>query len=286
MKSIINFFKNITLQLALIIWGIVALYPIIWLIYSSLKTNKEIYTNILSIPLKPYFGNYLVVSQQAMIEQGYPSFNFLRFFANTMMVSVSSIAVIIIISLFAAYGISQFKIKGKNIIVFLLIGIMGIPTLSIFISLYVFISNLGLINNYFGLILPYIAFGLPFAMIVFQTFFRDFPVQLIEAARIDGCSELRIIFKIVFPMSKGIIVTVAILNFISLFNEFLLALIVLSRSNLKTISLGLLEFNAKYSYSNFAFTFAAIVLSLIPTLLLYIIFNKYVVESVGIGMKE
>ena len=291
-KRIIKNLKNVPLHIVLILWGIIALFPMIWVFYSSFKTNSEIITSVYSLPSTPQWSTYSELmgftepGEDVGLRERYTGYNYFKYLFNSLLVTISSITVTVFICIFASYGISQYEIKGKNIILSFLIGIMAIPLFAIFIPLYFFIFNLGLLNNYFGLILPLIAFGIPFSIIIFQAYFRTFPRQIIEAAKIDGCSEWSIVFRIVLPMSKGPIATVSILNFIGVFNEYLLALIILSKNEVRTVPVSLNQFTEAFGMINYEATFAAVTLSMLPPMIVYLIFHKYIIENVGIGMDE
>ena len=277
MKSKINSRSNIfgrsSMQILLIFWGLMQIYPIFWVFTSSLKTRKEIVTNRFSLPSSLHFENF------KFSESG---FAIVTYFKNSVFVTFLTVMLLIILSYIAGYAIAKLTIKGKNIIIIFLIALLGIPIYSIMVPLYIYISKLGLLNRYIGLILPYIASHSPFTILMLQAYFRQFPDELIEAAKIDGCNDISAFIRVVIPVSMGAVSTVLILNFISIWNEFLLAYLVLKDSASKTLTVGLLEFVGEYS-TDWGGLFAGMTIAILPTIIFYLIFHRNIIKGVTAG---
>jgi len=158
----------------------------------------------------------------------------------------------------------------------------AIPVHAIILPLYYFFQSMGLINNYLGLIIAYVTLNIPFSVILLSSYFREFPDELLEAARIDGCNEARMFFNIVFPISKGAISTVLIVALINTWNELLLSMVVMSDMSLKTIPAGLIIYQGQYR-SEWGYLFAAMLSASIPIIILYFIFQRNIIKGMTLG---
>ena len=260
----------------LIVWAIFQIYPLIWLFYSSLKPSVDISQTIFALPKSLYLGNYnFPVFHDRGITLGI-------YFKNSVIVTVITLIILVSVSLLAAYSIAKIKFPGKNILLIILIGMLGIPVHALIIPLYYFIAKMGLLNNYFGLILPYVAFNAPFSIILLQTYFRQFPDELVDAAKIDGCNNLSAFFRVVMPVSLGAISSVLIINFITVWNEFLFSLVINKNNDAKTMNVGLMLFKGQYQ-TDWGPLFGALVVAVVPTIIFYFIFHKNILKGVAAG---
>lgn len=268
-------FSNSLIQICLIVWAIVELSPMLWLFISSFKPLGEV-RDVLALPSHLSLENYdFARLQEANVTMGI----YLR---NSAIVSAISLSILVLVSMLAGYAIAKLKVIGKNVIIILLIGLIGIPIHSLIIPVFYFFNSLNMLDNLWALILPYVAFNAPFATLILQAFFRQFPDELIESAKIDGCSNIRAFFSIVLPMSMGAVSTVAILNFVYIWNEFLFALVMLRRNDVKTIPVGLMNFKGEYLIQ-WGPMFAGLTIAIIPTIIFYFIFHKNLLKGISIG---
>ena len=274
-QKIIKTSSQIFLQIILLSLLLTQIFPIVWLVYSSFKTNKEILNNIFALPEKLQFVNYINA-------WNHPFSSIKVYFTNSVIVSAISLLVLIILASLTAYAMAKHNFPGKNLLMFILIIIMGLSAYSILIPLYFFIVKLELLNNYLGLVLCYVGFSLPFSIILLHSYFKKFPNEIIEAAKLDGCNELKIFLYIVVPISKGSITGVAIINFIGIWNGFLFSLVIMKSSEYKTLPVGMFEFTGMYR-SDWALLFASLVISIIPTAIFFIIFQRNIIEGMSLG---
>jgi len=271
-----SFLSKSIVQILLIIWSIFQLFPIVWLLYSSFKPSGEIRANIFSFPKSLYLENY--------------DFDFLAstgttigiYIKNSAIITIISLIFITIISILAGYAIAKIKFFGKNILLLILIALLGVPIHSLLIPLYYFIARIGLLSNIWGLILPYTAFFSPFSVILLQAYFREFPNELIDAAKIDGCNNLNIFFRVVMPVTKGAISTVLIINFINIWNEFLFSLVINKQNYAKTIPVGLMNFKGQY-YTDWGPMLATMVVAILPPIIFYFIFHRNIIKGMTAG---
>jgi multiple sugar transport system permease protein/raffinose/stachyose/melibiose transport system permease protein len=203
-----------------------------------------------------------------------------RYVGNSLIVTGSSVVLTIVVGCLAAYALARMKFVGRKIIYGIVIAAYAIPLHGILVPLYDTIIEFHLTNSYFGLILPYVTFGLPFAITVLYAFFLDFPGEIVEAARLDGCSELGVLWRIVVPLSMSAVASVAIFQGVQIWNEFLLALVVISDDALKTVPLGLVAFRGNY-VSDWTAILASISVTSIPMLILFILFQRQFIRSLA-----
>jgi len=272
MKKSTYFYRGL-IQIVLMLWGILQIYPIVLVIISSLRTTSEIITDPLGLPKTLYLSNYIFTEFDWPIG---------IFFRNSILITTFSLIGILAVACLAGYAIAKIKFDGKNIVLFVFILFLGVPIHSIVIPLYIYMRDFGLINRYLGLILPYIALNLSFSTLTLQAYFREFPDELIEAGKIDGCNNFTVFFRIVLPSNLGIFSSIAIMNFIFVWNEFVWAMIMMKNRGSKTLIVGLQEFRGLYS-TDWGKIYAAMVIIILPTILVYFIFHKYIVKGIGAG---
>lgn len=249
------------------------LVPLSWMIFTAFKTKKEVFGNPAGLPESFFLGNFKRALSSG-IEQ---------YFLNSLIVAMVSVVAIVIISLFAAYALARLNFKGKYGIYMLIIVAYAVPMHAVLVPMFQLLDKFGLLNNLIGLILPYIAFGIPFTVILLYAFFLEFPTELEEAAKLDGLSPMQIIFKIVLPLSKPAMLSAGIFQLVFVWNEFLIALLILTSKGVKTLPLGLTAFQGQYS-SDWGAIMAAVLISALPIIILFLFIQKHFVRSLtGMG---
>ena len=269
-------FNNSAILVFLCVWVIVQMYPVVWLFLSSFKPSTEVRAKIFALPRSLYLENYNFAAFNKM------NITLHIYIKNSALVAVASLGILMVISVLAAYGIAKLKVIGKNILIIVLLGLLGVPTHALMIPIFYFFSKLRLLDKLLGLILPYAAFNAPFAILVLQSYFRQFPDELIDAAKIDGCGKLMTFLYVVMPISIGAISSVTILSFIAIWNEFLFALVMMRDNAAKTLPVGLMGFKGRYVVQ-WGPMMAALVIALIPTIIVYFIFHKNLMKGISVG---
>ena len=255
----------------LVVHGCVILSPVIWLFLQSFKNNQEFVASPLALPSSFSFANYA---------SAFPAIS--RYFLNSLLVVACTLIISLTFSSMAAYGISRmrWKLSGTFKIMFLL-GMM-IPVHSIMIPLMVIFSKLKLTDSYIGLIIPYTVFSFAQAIFILSGFFTGLPRELEEAAVIDGCSIWRCFWRIILPLAKPGIATVALFVFNGTWNELLLGIIFINSDSKKTLPVGLTMFVGPYS-TNYGPMIAAIMLAIIPVAVIYCMFSNQIVGGLTAG---
>jgi len=272
-EAVKKYFGIIFTNSILILFSLSCVFPIIWMIYSSLKSSSEFNVSIISLPQKLMFKNYVNAIKVSHME---------NYFFNSIFNALISLVFVILISFILGYFLSRFRFRGRNLIYTIILFGMLIPIPSLLIPLFIQFKSLGLFDERFTLIIPYVAFGLPFSTFLVESYIKGIPVQIEEAAVIDGSGFIRMLFAIVMPLSVPILTTIAILQFFTKWNEFPFALILVNSENLKTIPLGLLNFSSQYS-TDYPLKMAALTLAILPVILIYLLFNKKIIEGMIAG---
>lgn len=257
----------------LCIVSVPTLYPLMWMLYTSLKSNKDISMNIFALPTQLHYENYVTAWNEAKIG---------LYFLNSVTVSIVSIILTILLGASAAFILSKFKFRFQRTVYSMFIIGMLIPLQSVLVPLFIQMKSFKLFDSLWSLIFTYTAFGLPITIFILESFLKSLSDEIIEASIIDGSAAARIFFKIILPMSKPAIASVTILNFLNNWNEFSFALIFISGETKKTLPLGLYTFLGART-SNYAELMAAMMISSIPVIVLYLVMQRHVIEGMTAG---
>ncbi len=266
-----NFFS-----ILLLIYSLIVVILILLTVLSSFKTKSDLINNTLGFPRSFTLDSY----EQVLLGD-----KFWLYFINSATVAVGGVALLLFVSSMAGYGLSKFRFKGRNgLRSYFLLGLMFPIQLGI-LPLFVMLRALGLINNLFGLILLYAA-NMSFAVFVFLNFLRTVPDALIECARIDGASEFRIYWRIVLPLSRPVLSTVGLISFVTMWNDFYMPLVFLTKENVRTLTLGVYRYMNNF-LENWHLVFAAVTVALIPVIVVFFLFSNQIIAGLtGGAVKE
>ena len=256
-------------------WSLFTIFIILWVIMSSLKTNKELFTDVWALPTQLHFENYTKALFAVDMEY---------YFLNSLLVVLTSVLVILMLSAPAAYVLSRKKFKGSTWFMLAFIAGIGIPIPLLFIPLFIIMTTLKINNTLLGLGVLFIALSLPFTVFMLSGFFTSLPVELEEAAIIDGASDFQVFFRVMLPLGLPGLITAAIFNFIGLWNEYQLALVFLNDPDKSTLSLGLYSLSNGMEYTgDWVGLMAGVVIVMIPTIILYIILSERMISGITMG---
>lgn len=269
-----NLGKRTLSGLFLLFYAFVSLYPIVWMLFYSLKNNEEIFvSNPFGFPTHFRYDNYI---------RAWNSYDILTYFKNSVVITGAVVVGTILLALMFSYSTARMKWKlSEAARMYMLLG-MFIPVQIIIVPLVIIIRDLHLTNTYWSLIIPYIAFSLPFSTLVFHAFMRTIPFELEEAAAMDGATIYRAFYSIIAPLLKPVMATMLIFTFLSIWNELFMALILISDEAMKTLPLGLLQFQGQYS-TDWGGMGAALVIASIPTILVYLVFSEQIEKAMTVG---
>lgn len=257
----------------LMIFSITCIFPAVWLFYSSLKGKAEFYNNPIALPTQPSFQHYIDIFTKSKI---------LTWMGNTVRNSVISLIFIILIGFVVGYFISRYRFRGRNFLYgYFLLGML-VPVHALMVPMYVLFTKTGMTDQWFTLVLPYTALSLPIAVFLVESFVHSVPVEVEEAAAIDGSSFHRTLFSIIMPMCKPILVTVGIIQFFYVWNEFTFALILINSEELMTIPVGITLFKGQYT-TDYPKMMTAMLVAILPAVILYFSFSKQIIKGMVAG---
>lgn len=253
------------------IFAIVVGYPLVWMVFQSLKSTPEMYRNVWGLPSTPLFQNYVNAWNLSQIG---------RYSFNSLFVACATVLLVLVVSTLAGYAFARMRFRGSTIIFIAIVFSLLIPTP--IIPLYAVVSALKLTDTYWALILPYATGGLPLSIFLLKAFFEGIPQNILDAARIDGCSDFATLWRIVLPLAKPGLATVAIFQFIGAWNEYFLALIFIRSQAIRTIPIGLQVFFYENS-TKWPELFATLAMATIPILIVYILMQQQFIEGLTAG---
>jgi N-acetylglucosamine transport system permease protein len=264
-----------TSHVLLAIWTIIVIVPFLWVVLSSFKTTREILASPFSLPAHWQFDNYAHAWTDAGIRQ---------FFLNTVIVVSVALVLVMLLGAMCAYVLARFTFPGSRAIYYLMLAGLTFPIFLAIVPLFFILKNIGLINTLPGLIMVYVAFALPFTVFFLYAFFRTLPDDVYEAALIDGAGEWKTFFRIMLPMARPGMAAVAIFNFLGLWNQFLLPVALNTDQSKYVLTQGMASFASQAGYAvDFGALFAAVVITVVPVLIVYVIFQRRLEGSVSRG---
>jgi len=278
MSSRKTFWQTTTIQpiayLILGIWTLFVIYVVGWLFIASLSTTREIFSGHL-LASGIHFENYIHALTTNKLG---------LYFVNSLIyVSVASL-LIVAISAPAAYALSRFNFRGQAMLQSMFLGGLGIPHLMLIIPLFIIFLRANLVGTTFGLILVYTGINIPFSVFLLTGFFGSLPTELEDAAKIDGCSEMQAFWKVMFPLAQPAIITLIIFNFISMWNDYLWALIFVNNDQRRTLMLGVEAIMRYMRYTgNYAGMFAGVIILFLPTFILFVLLSETIISSITAG---
>nr|WP_159888239.1 carbohydrate ABC transporter permease [Paenibacillus puerhi] len=254
-------------------YALLSLYPLFWLFISAFKTNAEFYSRPFGLPSSWGFDNFVLAWKSSKMGVA---------FTNSVLVSMVSLALTLFITSLAAYALARLRFRFKGwILTFFVVGML-IPIHSTLVPLFIMMKQLSLLNSYWALILPYTAFALPTAIFVLTAYLATIPKEIEEAAFIDGTGLWGVFWRIMLPISLPALSTVTILSFLHFWNDFSFALVFISKSSLKTLPLSIANFADGYQ-TDFGLTLAAMTLAVLPTIVVYMLFQEHVMKGMTAG---
>ena len=262
-------------HVVLALWSIVVILPMVWTLLSSFKTTREIFASPFGLPEAWSFENYV---------SAWSKYSFGGMFLNTVIVVGVSLVLVMILGAMCAYVLARFSLPGSQVIYYLMLAGLTFPVFLAIVPLFFILQGMGLLNTLPGLIVTYVAFALPFTVFFLYSFFKSLPYEIQEAAYVDGASEWRTFFQVMLPMAKPGMAAVAIMNFLGLWNQFLLPIALNTNKDNYVLSQGMASFASAAGYQvDFGAMFAAVIITIVPVLIVYIFFQRQLHGSVSQG---
>ncbi|QHQ61208.1 ABC transporter permease subunit [Anaerocolumna sedimenticola] len=270
--------KKILHYLVLIILALIWIVPMFTLVATALKSKQDFYSGIslFKLPDKIAWSNFI----NAMVKG-----RLFTYMKNDLIVTCLKVPLGIFIGALASFALTRLKIKHRTgLFIFFLIGMM-LPMQAALVPINVIYSKLKLLNTYFGLFYVYVGFGISYAILILRGFMNGIPKDIDEAAYIDGCNKWQLFIRIIFPISKPAVATLLITDFLATWNEYLLASVIINDNAKKTIPVGLMTFVGEHG-TDYGYLCAGVLISVIPVIIVYLVFQRYFVEGMAGAVKS
>jgi len=257
------------------LWSIIVIFPMIWVLVSSFKTSKEIFFSPWLPPAELMWDNFSRAWSEASMG---------LYFFNTLAVLIPAIFLTLLFSAMAGYVLARFVFPGNRAIFFVFTGGMLFPVVLALVPLFFLLQSMTLLDTHVGLVLVYVAYSLPFTIFFMTGFFKTLPSELLEAATIDGANQYQLFFQIVIPLAKNGLVSMGIFNFLGQWNQYILPLVLMTSRKKYVLSQGLafLQHQQRYQ-SDWSGLFAAVTMVMLPTMIVYTIFQNQIQRGLTIG---
>ena len=265
----------VSTQTVLIGWAVTVIFPMIWMIYSSFKTDQELFFSPWAPPVELQWDNFARAWTKAHVGD---------YLLNTLIVVVPALLLTLIISAMAAYVLARFEFVGRRFLFYMFLSGMLFPVFLAIVPLFNFVNQLKMLNTFHGLILVYIAYSLPFTIFFLTGFFKTLPTEIEESAIMDGANPYQVFFKVMLPMASPGLISMGIFNFLGMWNQYVLPLVLISDESKYMLSQGLAFMLFKQFYENdWSALFAALTIIMVPTLIVYITFQKQIQDGITTG---
>ena len=265
----------VSTQTVLIGWAVTVIFPMIWMIYSSFKTDQELFFSPWAPPVELQWDNFARAWTKAHVGD---------YLLNTLIVVVPALMLTLIISAMAAYVLARFEFVGRRFLFYMFLSGMLFPVFLALVPLFNLVNQLKMLNTFHGLILVYIAYSLPFTIFFLTGFFKTLPTEIEESAIMDGANPYQVFFKVMLPMASPGLISMGIFNFLGMWNQYILPLVLISDESKYMLSQGLAFMLFKQFYENdWSALFAALTIIMVPTLIVYITFQKQIQDGITTG---
>ena len=267
--------RKVCIQTTFLGYSVVVIFPMVWLTYTAFKTTEELFASAWTLPAVWKLDNFIEAWHEAQVGE---------FFWNSIFVTVSTLLLQLFVGSMASYSLAKYEFRGSNLLYYAFLAGMMFPIFLGLVPLFFLLKYLHLLDSHLGMILVYAAFGIPFTVFVLTAFFRTIPTTIMEAGIVDGCGHFMLYWRVMLPLAKPGLTTVGIFTFISIWNEYILALVLLSSSHLRTLPLGIAVLQLVQFYEvDFGALFAGLVIVMLPTLICYLILQEQITKGITVG---
>jgi raffinose/stachyose/melibiose transport system permease protein len=266
--------RSVAVVALLAAYAVVAVGPLLFMLLQSFRPSAEIFNDPLGLPTELYLDNYAEAWREA---------RFATYFTNSVLVVVAGVALCTVVSAMAAYPLARYDFRGNGVLTAYFIAGLTLPIELAVVPIFYLLGSLGMVDSRLGLTLVYAATGIPFSVFILAAFFRGLPRDLEEAARLDGAGEFRIFARVMLPLVKPALATVALFQFVQLWNDFFFPLILLRSTDKYTLPVGLTNFFGEYQ-TNWGAVFAGLVITTLPLVLLFLFLTRQIVSGLVAGL--
>lgn len=267
--------RNPLPHLAMLAWAVVTGLPLLWAVVSSFKSDDEILNHPWAPPARPRFGNW---------SRAWFSADIGRYFLNSVLVVGGALLLTMLLGSLVAYALARYEFRGNRLVYYVFVAAMFFPVFLALVPLFFTVQKLGLLGTYQGLILVYAAYAVPFTVFFLHSFFRTLPTEIAEAAFLDGCSHGAVFFRVMLPLARPGLTAVGIFNFLGLWNQYLLPLVLNPDPDRYVLAQGLANLTVNQGYrSDWGGLFAGLTIAMLPVLVAYVAFQKHIRAGMTAG---
>ena len=270
--------SKLVIQIALILWALIEMFPLFFMFMNALKSETQVYTDPFGFPKPIVWENLKTVWTDNSM-----GITMSNYFMNSIFVTIITMVVMISVSLLCGYALARHQFKGRNIVFFFIICLMAIPTQTLLTPIFLYFDEFNLLNNIVAISLLYSAFFMPLSIIIAKTNFEAIPKEIEEAAYVDGSTGFKTFLNISLPMSRGSIATLAIINLTPIWSEFMFASVLLLTPETRTLPVAVSMFQATMMGHTDSLLLASLSIATIPLLIIYFIFQKQIVKGMQLG---
>lgn len=270
----LNKLSKYILSIIVGLYALISLYPLLWMLLQSVKTDLEFFSNQFMLPKEVQWQNFAKAWEKA---------NFSIYYKNSIIVTVVSVFLIIVVCSLLAYALVKIEFKGKRLLNALIVSVMFLPGSMLLFPVFMIARSFGIVGTHAGLVGPYVAGALPIVTLIFTTAMKDIPSELVDSAKIDGCNHFRIWRSIMLPLTKSTIATICIVQGMRVWNEFMWALITLTDKDSFTLPIGLHDIADKVFQYGYGTIFSGMTMTTLPILIAYALLQKQFVKAVTGG---
>jgi multiple sugar transport system permease protein len=272
----INSGKNVLFCVIAVFVFLVIIFPVYWILVTSLKNEQEIFMNPPTLfPQKMNTASYM-----AQIEQG--DFNMFRSFANSFLIAVGALCISVILSVPASYGIARYSFKGRQAVVLLFLVTQMLPVSVLLTPMFIIFKNMKLLNKPYSAIIADATIGIPFSILILKNYFASVPVELEEAAIIDGCSRFGAFLRVVVPVALPGIIVCGVFSFLYAWGDLAYGMTFIQEQTMRPITAGIFNFMGQYG-TKWSYLTAFAVVTIIPVALIFIFMQKYIISGLTSG---
>jgi len=265
--------NQVWITILLGLFGFAALYPVYFVIVSSLKTRREYVSNMFGLPQQLNLANYAEV---------FDRFNLWRALLNSIITTAGGVVICVVLALALAYAVTKMRLPFRNVIFVFVIGTLVLPVQTILFPLYQTLITLQFVGKYWGLMIAFATFGLPLSVYLLAAYFKGIPDELLDAARIDGATHGQIVGRLMVPLAMPAVATVAVIDTLHFFNDLILPLFILPRSNRTTLMVHIMLFRGQNDLS-VPLLSAGLFISMLPILIAYLIGQRHLIKGLTVG---
>ena len=262
-------------QVLLIAWGVLVVFPFLWMIYSSFKTDREIFASPWKLPASPQLSNFARAWTQASIG---------HYFLNSLLVVIPALVLTLLLSSMTSYVLARYEFGGARAIYYSFLLGLTFPVFLAIVPLFFVVQGLGLLGSIPGLILVYVAYSLPFSVFFLTSFFRTLPTEIAESGMIDGCGHFGVFFRIMLPLASPGLVSIGIFNFLGMWNQYLLPLVLNPNQSNFVLAQGLAYLSVSQGYQgDWSALFAGLTIAMLPVLAVYALLQGRLQSGLTVG---